>query len=162
MLVAAPLVGLLDVVLSFAIGRDPYNQATGNMADVITTIFILTVYGVLVGALSQMREFVKEREIYKRERLVNLKILPYVLSKVWVAVILAFYQAGAYLIVRYLAFDVPGWSSRANYGLHHPSPGDDCRYDVRPIRLFIVSERQCSPVVRHPVDLASDDLECAL
>ena len=108
MLVAAPLVGLLDVVLSFAIGRDPYNQATGNMADVITTIFILTVYGVLVGALSQMREFVKEREIYKRERLVNLKILPYVLSKVWVAVILAFYQAGAYLIVRYLAFDVPG------------------------------------------------------
>jgi uncharacterized oligopeptide transporter (OPT) family protein len=78
------------------------------MADVITTIFILTVYGVLVGALSQMREFVKEREIYKRERLVNLKILPYVLSKVWVAVILAFYQAGAYLIVRYLAFDVPG------------------------------------------------------
>jgi ABC-type multidrug transport system ATPase subunit len=108
MLVAAPLVGLLDVVLSFAIGSDPYNPVTGNMADVITTIFILTVYGVLVGALSQMREFVKERDIYKRERLVNLKILPYVLSKVWVAVILAFYQAGAYLIVRYLAFEVPG------------------------------------------------------
>jgi hypothetical protein len=55
-----------------------------------------------------MREIVKEQEIYKRERLVNLKILPYVLSKVWVAALLAFYQAAAYTIVHYLAFAMPG------------------------------------------------------
>jgi hypothetical protein len=55
-----------------------------------------------------MREFVKEGDIYKRERLVNLKILPYVLSKVWVAVILAFYQAAAFVLIRSLAFDSPG------------------------------------------------------
>jgi ABC-type multidrug transport system ATPase subunit len=108
MLLAAPVVGLLDFILASSTGRDPFHYETGQMNDVITIMFILTVYGVLVGALSQMRELVKEREIYKRERLVNLKIIPYVFSKVWVAFLLAFYQAGAYVIIRYLAFDIPG------------------------------------------------------
>jgi hypothetical protein len=40
------------------------------------TLFLLTIYGVMVGGISQMREIVKEQEIYKRERLVNLQILP--------------------------------------------------------------------------------------
>jgi len=61
-----------------------------------------------VGGISQMREIVKEQEIYKRERLVNLKILPYVLSKIWIAAILALYQAIAYTVVHYLAFQMPG------------------------------------------------------
>jgi hypothetical protein len=68
----------------------------------------MTIYGVMVGGISQMREIVKEQEVYKRERLVNLQILPYVLSKVWVAALLALYQAAAYTIVHYLAFDMPG------------------------------------------------------
>jgi len=58
--------------------------------------------------MSQMREFVKEAEIYKRERLVNLRILPYVTSKMWVALILAFWQALAYAVLHYLAFKMPG------------------------------------------------------
>jgi hypothetical protein len=62
----------------------------------------------MVGGLSQMREFVKEAEIYRRERLVNLKILPYVLSKIWIAVLLALYQSLAYEVIHYLAFDMPG------------------------------------------------------
>jgi hypothetical protein len=62
----------------------------------------------MVGGISQMREIVKEQEIFKRERLVNLQILPYVLSKVWIAAILALYQAVAYTVVHYLAFDMPG------------------------------------------------------
>jgi hypothetical protein len=63
---------------------------------------------VMVGGLSQMREIVKEGEIYRRERLVNLKILPYVLSKVWVAALFAMYQAAAYTVIHYLAFRMPG------------------------------------------------------
>jgi hypothetical protein len=55
-----------------------------------------------------MREIVKEQDVYRRERLVNLKILPYVLSKVWVAALLALYQALAYTVVHFLAFDMPG------------------------------------------------------
>ena len=108
MLAAAPLIGLLDFVLSSVLGPDLFGFNDGDVTDIVITLFLLVVYGVLVGALSQMREFVKEGEIYRRERLVSLKILPYVLSKVWVAALLALYQTAAYTIIRYLAFDMPG------------------------------------------------------
>lgn len=108
MLAAGPLVALLDVVLAFALGRQPFDHVVGNPRAVMITLFLLPVYGVMVGALATMREIVKEQDIYKRERLINLKILPYVLSKVWFAALIALYHAAAYTIVRYLAFDMPG------------------------------------------------------
>ena len=111
MLAVAPLIGLLDVALSLALGRDLFNYQIGVMANVITSMFMPLMYAVLVGSLSQMREFVKEGAIYKRERLVNLKVFPYVLSKVWVAILLAIYQAACYTIIHYLAFKMPGGAS---------------------------------------------------
>ncbi len=108
MLATAPLVSLLDVVLSAVMGRDPFSFQDGDIARVMITLFLMTIYGVMVGGISQMREIVKEADIYRRERLVNLKILPYVMSKIWVAALLAFYQAAAYTIVHYLAFKMPG------------------------------------------------------
>lgn len=108
MLATAPLVSLLDVVLAAVMGRDPFSFQDGDIARVMITLFLMTIYGVMVGGISQMREIVKEADIYRRERLVNLKIFPYVMSKVWVAALLAFYQAAAYTIVHYLAFKMPG------------------------------------------------------
>ena len=58
--------------------------------------------------MSQMREFVKEADIYKRERLVNIRIIPYVASKVWLALLLAFWHALAYTVLNYIAFKMPG------------------------------------------------------
>ncbi len=108
MLVTAPIVSLLDVILAILLGRNPFAFENGSMPNVMITLFLMTIYGVMVGGISQMREIVKEQEIYKRERLVNLQILPYVLSKIWVAAVLALYQALAYTIVHYLAFEMPG------------------------------------------------------
>lgn len=108
MLATAPIVSLLDVILSLVMSRNPFSFSEGDMAQVLITTFLLTIYGIMVGGISQMREIVKEAEIYKRERLVNLMILPYIMSKVWVAALLAFYQAAAYTIVHYLAFEMPG------------------------------------------------------
>jgi ABC transport system ATP-binding/permease protein len=108
MLATAPLVSLLDVILSIVMGRNPFDFFEGDMTQVIITLFLLTIYGVMVGGISQMREIVKEQDIYKRERLVNLQILPYVMSKIWIAALLALYQAAAYTIVHYLAFKMPG------------------------------------------------------
>jgi ABC-type multidrug transport system ATPase subunit len=108
MLAAAPLVALLDVILSLALGRNPFDFNDGFMANVLITLFLLTVYGVMVGGLAQMREIVKEQEVYKRERLVNLRIVPYILSKTWFAALLALYVTTVYVIVHYLAFDMPG------------------------------------------------------
>jgi hypothetical protein len=63
---------------------------------------MMALITVLIGALSSVREIVKEVDIYKRERAVNLKILPYVFSKIWVGIVLAIYQAGVLLFFRIL------------------------------------------------------------
>lgn len=108
MLAAAPLVGLLDFVLASGMDSNPFDYQTGDFSPIAISLFLFTIYGVLVGGLSQMREIVKESAVYRRERLVNLQILPYVLSKMWVAGLLALYHALAYTILHYLAFDMPG------------------------------------------------------
>ena len=108
MLLAAPLVGALDLVIAPLMGRHPFDYWIGDMQNVSVTMFLFTIYAILVGGMSQMREFVKESDVYKRERLVNLRIFPYVASKIWVALLLALYQALAYTIIRYIAFDMPG------------------------------------------------------
>jgi hypothetical protein len=108
MLAAAPAVGALDLFLAPVMGKAPFSYLGGNAANGGITLFLMTIFALLVGGMSQMREFVKEAEIYKRERLVNLRILPYVTSKVWVALILAFWQALAYAVLHYLAFKMPG------------------------------------------------------
>jgi len=108
MLAAAPGVAALDLVLAPVMGKAPFSFETGNAANGGITLFLMTIYALLVGGMSQMREFVKEADIYKRERLVNLKIFPYVSSKVWVALVLAFYQGLAYTLLHYLAFSMPG------------------------------------------------------
>jgi ABC-type multidrug transport system ATPase subunit len=108
MLLAAPLVAMLDFVIAPLMGRAPFNYIDGDAANASITLFLLTIYALLVGGLSQMREIVKESDIYKRERLVNLRIFPYVTSKIWVAALLAFYHAAAYTIIHYLAFKMPG------------------------------------------------------
>jgi len=108
MLAAAPLVGLLDFVLASGMEHNPYDYQYGDFSPIAISLFLFTIYGVLVGGLSQMREIVKEKAVYRRERLVNLQILPYVASKMWVAGLLALYQAFAYTLLHYLAFDMPG------------------------------------------------------
>jgi ABC-type multidrug transport system ATPase subunit len=108
MLASAPLVAMLDVALAVILGRDLFGYNDGNMGNAVITLFQPAIFAIMVGALAMMREFVKEADIFRRERLVNLKILPYVMSKVWVAALLALYQAAAYTIIHYLAFKMPG------------------------------------------------------
>ncbi len=110
MLVAAPAVAMLDFVIAPLMGKSPFDYQTGNAYNGAITLFLMTIYCLLVAGLSQMREFVKEEDIYKRERLVSLKIVPYVASKIWVALLLAFYHAAAYTVIHYLAFKMPGGS----------------------------------------------------
>jgi ABC transport system ATP-binding/permease protein len=108
MLAAPPLVALLDFVIAPLMGNAPFDYVSGNASNGAITLFLMTIYCLLVAGLSQMREFVKEEDIYKRERLVNLKIIPYVASKIWVALLLAFYHAAAYTLIHFLAFQMPG------------------------------------------------------
>jgi ABC transport system ATP-binding/permease protein len=110
MLLTAPLISSLDFVLASGMGRNPFAFADGDMNQVIVSLILLTNNAILVGGLSQMRELVKERDIYRRERLVNLRLIPYIMSKIWIAVILALYMAGVFVLIRHLAFEMPGGS----------------------------------------------------
>jgi ABC-type multidrug transport system ATPase subunit len=96
MLAVAPMIGLMD----FMWGRELFDLEQGNAAQIITMLFMMGLIGILTGALSSVREIVKEVDIYRRERTVVLKLLPYIMSKVWVGVVLAAYQATVFLIAK--------------------------------------------------------------
>jgi ABC-type multidrug transport system ATPase subunit len=101
----APILGILDFVTW---QRDVFDPKQGNAGQAITMLFAAALIAVIVGSLATMREIVKEQEIYRRERMIGLKILPYILSKVWIGVILALYQAAIFLLFKWLAVDLPG------------------------------------------------------
>jgi len=101
-------VGAVSFALSLAMSRAPFAYKGGSPTNSTTILFLLTLFSLLVGGMSQMREFVKESDIYRRERLVNLKIFSYVTSKLWLALVMALWQAFAYTAMQYLAFRMPG------------------------------------------------------
>ena len=68
-------------------------------------LFLATILPFLVGALSSVREIVKEKAIYRRERAVNLRIVPYLFSKVGVGFLFALYHAAALLVLKLVAVD---------------------------------------------------------
>jgi ABC-type multidrug transport system ATPase subunit len=55
-------------------------------------LFLMTVAAVWFGTLNASKELVKELDIYKRERMVNLKLLPYLLSKIVVLLLVSAVQ----------------------------------------------------------------------
>lgn len=105
MLAIAPILGLLDFVTW---KRGIFDVEKGDAGQAITMLFVTALIAVMVGSLGTMREIVKEIDIYLRERMIGLQIIPYILSKVWVGILLALYQAGIFLLFKKLAVDIPG------------------------------------------------------
>lgn len=108
MLLAAPLMASLDFILAFGVGRDLYSFQSGDLNKIIITLTLLMNTSILVGGLSVMRELVREREIYKRERMVGLNLPAYLFSKLWFALIVALYQSFWFTLARHVAFEMPG------------------------------------------------------
>ena len=61
--------------------------------DAETTLFIMAFAAVMFGCINGAREIVKEAPIYKRERTVNLGIVPYMFSKIIVLGVLCLVQS---------------------------------------------------------------------
>lgn len=102
LLAIAPVLGMIDLI---AWPRNIFDPAGGDSIRGMTMLFMAALVPFLVGALNSVREIVKETPIYKRERAVTLKVLPYLLSKVWVGFLFAFYHAGALFAVKLIAVD---------------------------------------------------------
>jgi ABC transport system ATP-binding/permease protein len=105
MLAVAPMLGLLDFAAWPRVLLD--KGPKGDPSLTISMLFTMVLIAVMVGGLATMREVVKEIDIYRRERIIGLQILPYVMSKVWVAVLLALYQGVIFILFKALAVDIP-------------------------------------------------------
>ena len=74
----------------------------GSGSGAQTVLFFLAFSSVLFGTINGYREIVKESPIYRRERTVNLGILPYMFSKLVVMGILSIVQSGILLLITQL------------------------------------------------------------
>lgn len=98
----APLLGLLD----FAMWRkDIFDPQQGDAAQSFTVLFVSVLIAVIVGSLATMREIVKESEIFRRERMMGLRIFPYIFSKLWFCVVLALYESAIFFGTKVLSVD---------------------------------------------------------
>ena len=95
MLAATPiLLGLLIKVVPSPQGL----TGTGN-ADAMSLLLVLTVGACLAGAANAVRELVKERTIYTRERAAGLSAGSYFLSKVLILGVISIIQAAAMIAI---------------------------------------------------------------
>lgn len=105
MFLLAPLLGLIDLI---AWKRDVLDYTKGDSTTAMTMFFLSALIPFLIGALSAVREIVKEAPIYARERAVSLKIWPYLGSKVAIAALFALYHAGTLTLIKLFWIDFPG------------------------------------------------------
>jgi ABC transport system ATP-binding/permease protein len=97
------LLGAIDLL---AWPRDILHPVTGTADRSMTMLFLGTIIPFLVGSLGSAREIVKESAVYRRERMVALRIVPYLLSKLSVAILFSLYSAALLLAARLLAVEI--------------------------------------------------------
>ena len=71
----------------------------GSGANAQKILFIMSFTAVLFGSVNAAREIVKEAPIYRRERAVNLGIIPYMFSKIVVLSLLCLLQIAILVII---------------------------------------------------------------
>jgi ABC-type multidrug transport system ATPase subunit/pSer/pThr/pTyr-binding forkhead associated (FHA) protein len=72
-----------------------------------TLLFMMALASVLLGLFASVYEIVKEKSIYQRERMVTLRIVPYIASKVVVLGVFALIQCLLLMVVINLKVDYP-------------------------------------------------------
>ncbi|MEV4441936.1 FHA domain-containing protein [Streptomyces sp. NPDC049577] len=96
------------IALPFVMGAMTRALAQGKFTDSSATpaLLVLCVGGVLTGAANAVRELVKERVIYRRERVVGLSRSAYVMSKVLVLGMITIAQAIVLTLVALAGVDL--------------------------------------------------------
>ena len=118
LLAVMPIIGLLVLLIanpaSF-VGDSPNRiqelLVTTNVYSIVgetqKLLFILALSVILLGVFAASYEIIKERPIYRRERMVNLRIAPYLFSKFIVLLGFGFIQVATLMIVVGLKVDYP-------------------------------------------------------
>ncbi|HYL45302.1 MAG TPA: ABC transporter permease, partial [Ktedonobacteraceae bacterium] len=71
----------------------------GDSINAQRALFLCAFIAVLFGVINSIREIVKEGAIYRRERTVNLGIVPYLFSKILILGVLALFQSGVLILI---------------------------------------------------------------
>ena len=102
----APIIG---IILGLVAGRGVFDFGQGHPASLAQQVsFMLAMSGVWLGTINAAREITKENAIYMRERLVNLGVLPYIASKVFVLAVLGLIQSFLLIIILAILSGLPG------------------------------------------------------
>lgn len=114
LMVQAPIIaGVLAAVFAAPGGVGSYFE---SVARGPAALFLLVASAVWFGCSNSAREIVSEQAIYRRERMVNLMIPSYVLSKVAVLGVVCAIQCLVLLLVVYFPLDLQGHFG-AMYGI---------------------------------------------
>ena len=73
--------------------------------------FLIAISAIWFGANNSAREIVGELPIYMRERMFNIKIIPYIFSKLSVLTIFAIIQAILFILIISTKYDNPAWNN---------------------------------------------------
>jgi ABC-type multidrug transport system ATPase subunit/pSer/pThr/pTyr-binding forkhead associated (FHA) protein/ABC-type multidrug transport system permease subunit len=92
MLQAPIIAAILAILIYYMLGTSVFT-ASPLAINAEQTLFIMAFVAVFFGCNNAAREIVKEEKIYRRERMVNLGIAPYLLSKIAVLGILSLIQS---------------------------------------------------------------------
>jgi ABC-type multidrug transport system ATPase subunit/CRP-like cAMP-binding protein len=111
LLIQAPLIALALLII---FNRDIFAATAADGGDAlrgVMALHLITASAIWLGASNAAREITKESAIYARERLVNLNVFPYVMSKVLVLSVLCLFQAAALLGIFAVGVDLSslGW-----------------------------------------------------
>ena len=97
----APIIGAILALLFqpdlFGLRQEFTGHGLFPIQDGQTLLFLLMMSCLMFGVINSCREVVKELPIYRRERLVNLQLVPYLLSKVLLLGLLCLLQSGVLL-----------------------------------------------------------------
>ncbi len=107
-LVAAPIIA---VVYALIFKRDIFAPTWADGGDArqgVALLFNLAVAVMFLSAFAAARAIAEEVPIYSRERLVNLKIFPYVLSKIFILGLFSLAQSALLLGIVSHQVDIPG------------------------------------------------------
>lgn len=111
LMVVMPLIGGIIVGISnklVLVGDDMLLGNYKGWKDTESRLFIMTLATILLGIFGASNEFIKEREIFRRESMVNLKLMPYLTSKLVVLSGFALLQCALLLAVLSLGIQFPG------------------------------------------------------
>jgi ABC-type multidrug transport system permease subunit len=85
MLLQAPIIAVLICLI--------FEQITGAV------LFMIAISAIWLGTQNAAREIVSEKDIYKRERMFNLYIIPYIFSKIGVLSFFSIIQSAIFIII---------------------------------------------------------------